>query len=88
MLFRSNSMTLGVVETLSSVVPTSSVMLFIGVNGVGKTTSIGKVARLLMLGTEGRDRRPSGSGSSLLHRELETSLGYVKPHLKKLKINK
>ena len=27
-----------------------SVMLFIGVNGVGKTTSIGKVARLLMLG--------------------------------------
>ena len=29
---------------------TPSVMLFIGVNGVGKTTSIGKVARLLMLG--------------------------------------
>ena len=29
---------------------TPSVMLFIGVNGVGKTTSIGKVARLLKLG--------------------------------------
>jgi len=38
----------GAVELDASTAP--SVMLFIGVNGVGKTTSIGKVAHLLKLG--------------------------------------
>ena len=41
---------LDVGTTELNVSTTPSVMLFIGVNGVGKTTSIGKVARLLMLG--------------------------------------
>ena len=41
---------LDVGTTELNVSTTPSVMLFIGVNGVGKTTSIGKVARLLKLG--------------------------------------
>ena len=41
---------LDVGTTELNVSTTPSVFLFIGVNGVGKTTSIGKVARLLMLG--------------------------------------